>query len=60
MSQEPVVDLPTVTNEVDGASKLLHLASLGEELGAQYIADDAIALAARVSEGPKARKCRQF
>ena len=37
--------------EVDGASRLLRLASLGEELGAPYIADDGRALAARVSEG---------
>ena len=51
MSQEPVVDSPAAANDVDGASKLLRLASLGEELGARYIADDAYALAARISEG---------
>jgi GTP-binding protein EngB required for normal cell division/polyhydroxyalkanoate synthesis regulator phasin len=51
MSQEPVVDSPAAANEVDGASRLLRLASLGEELGARYIADDAYALAARISEG---------
>jgi len=39
------------TSDVDGAAKLLRLASLGEELGAQYIADDGRGLAARVSEG---------
>ena len=38
-------------NEVDGAPRLLRLASLGEELGAPHIADDGRALAARVSEG---------
>ena len=38
-------------SDADGASRLLRLASLGEELGAQYIADDGHALAARVSEG---------
>jgi hypothetical protein len=37
--------------EADGAARLLRLASLGEELGAQYIADDGRSLAARVSEG---------
>ncbi len=39
------------TSDADGASRLLRLASLGEELGAQYIADDGRSLAARVSEG---------
>ena len=39
------------TSEIDGAARLLRLASLGEELGAQYIADDGRGLAARVSEG---------
>ena len=42
---------PAAMNDADGASRLLRLASLGEELGAQYIADDGHALAARVSEG---------
>ena len=42
---------PQRAKEVDGASRLLRLASLGEELGAPYIADDGHALAARVSEG---------
>jgi GTPase Era involved in 16S rRNA processing len=39
------------TSDADGPSRLLRLASLGEELGAQYIADDGRGLAARVSEG---------
>jgi len=51
MSENRALVSPAEANEVDGASKLLCLASLGEELGAQYIADDAYALAARVSEG---------
>jgi ribosome biogenesis GTPase A len=51
MSQDQVVVSPSAAGEVDGASKLLRLASLGEELGAAYIADDGNALAARVAEG---------
>jgi hypothetical protein len=39
------------TSDVDGASRLLRLASLGEELGANRVADEARDLAARVSEG---------
>ena len=42
---------PAAMSDADGASRLLRLASLGEVLGAQYIADDGRALAARVSEG---------
>jgi hypothetical protein len=42
---------PAAMSDADGAFRLLRLASLGEELGAQYIADDGRALAARVSEG---------
>jgi len=42
---------PAAMSDADGASRLLRLASLGEELGAQYIADDGHVLAARVSEG---------
>ena len=51
MSENRVVVSPAGAKEVDGASRLLRLASLGEELGAPYIADDGHALAARVSEG---------
>jgi GTPase Era involved in 16S rRNA processing len=51
MSQNRVVGSPAAASEVDGAARLLRLASLGEELGAQYIADDGRSLAARVSEG---------
>jgi len=51
MSQNRVVGSSAAASEVDGAARLLRLASLGEELGAQYIADDARSLAARVSEG---------
>ena len=51
MSQDQVVVSPAGADEVDGASKLLRLASLGEELGAHSIADDGNALAARVAEG---------
>lgn len=39
------------TTELDGASRLLRLAKLGEELGTDRVADDARDLAARVSEG---------
>ena len=51
MSQDREVVSPAAASEVDGAATLLRLASLGKELGAQYIADDGHALAARVSEG---------
>ncbi len=41
-----------VTTETsDGATRLLHLAALAEELGATRVADDARELAARISEG---------
>ena len=40
MSQDQVVVSPKGGDEVDGASKLLRLASLGEELGARSTADD--------------------
>jgi len=51
MSRTPIVAAPARAGEVDGAFKLLRLASLGEELGAPHIADDGNALAARVAEG---------
>jgi ribosome biogenesis GTPase A len=51
MPQDQVVVLPAEAGEIDGASKLLRLASLGTELGAPHIADDGNALAARVAEG---------
>lgn len=41
---------PSVS-DVDGASRLLLLASLGEELGSTRVPEEARALAARVSEG---------
>ena len=40
-----------VASEADGAARLLHLATLGEELGTNRVADEARELAARVSEG---------
>lgn len=49
--RRPTTTGATEVNDFDGASRLLRLASLGEELGARYVADDARALAARVSEG---------
>ena len=49
MSENRVVVSPAGAKEVDGASRLLRLASLGEELGAHSIADDGNALAARVA-----------
>ncbi len=51
MSQNRNAVPPAAANGVDGASRLLRLAGLGEELGAQSIADDGKALAARVAEG---------
>ncbi len=36
---------------MDGATRLLHLAAVGEKLGAEPVADEARELAARVSEG---------
>lgn len=51
MSQDRIAASPAGSREVDGASNLLRLASLGEELGAPYIAYEGRALAARVSEG---------
>ena len=51
MSDNRVVISRARAKEVDGASRLLRLANLGEELGAPYVADDGRALAARVSEG---------
>ena len=51
MSQNRNTVPPAAANGVDGASRLFRLASLGEELGAQSIADDGKALAARVAEG---------
>jgi GTP-binding protein EngB required for normal cell division len=38
-------------SDVDGATRLLHLAALGEELGTNRVADEARELAARISEG---------
>ena len=49
--RDGVTAKPAGMSDADGASRLLRLASLGEELGAQSIADDGHALAARVSEG---------
>jgi hypothetical protein len=51
MSQDRVASLSVMTREPDGAAKLRHLADLGEELGAQGIAEEGRSLAARVSEG---------
>ena len=39
------------TSDVEGVGRLLRLAALGEELGANRVAEDARDLAARVSEG---------
>ena len=41
----------TATNNVDGAARLLRLATVGEELGTNRVAEEARELAARVSEG---------
>ena len=44
------VALPA-TGDVDGAGRLLRLATLGEEIGANRVADEAREVAARISEG---------
>ena len=44
-----VIDTPSPA--ADGAARLLNLASVAEELGAQEVADESRELAARVSEG---------
>jgi GTP-binding protein EngB required for normal cell division len=41
----------TIKKTPDGATRLLHLAALGEEFGAKSLAEEARDLAARVSEG---------
>jgi hypothetical protein len=44
--------LPTETPvSMDGASRLLRLANLAQELGAEPVAEEAGELAARISEG---------
>ena len=43
--------LSTVTSDVDGATRLLRLAQLAEELGSGRIAEEARDLASRISEG---------
>ena len=44
--------IPTETSvTLDGASRLLRLANLAQELGAEPVAEEARELAARVSEG---------
>ena len=44
--------IPIETPEsIDGSSRLLRLANLAQELGAEPVADEARELAARVSEG---------
>jgi len=42
---------PAPVGDVDGAGRLLRLATLGEELGSSRVTEEARALAARVSEG---------
>jgi hypothetical protein len=51
MSQYHAAVSSAAASEVDGAARLLRLASLGEELGAPNIAEDGRSLAARVAEG---------
>lgn len=46
-----VLAASAATNDVEGASSLLRLAALGEELGTKRVADEARELAARISEG---------
>lgn len=49
--ETPAVTTAATASDVDGASRLLGLATLGEELGTSRVADEARDLAARVSEG---------
>lgn len=51
MSQDQAGASSAGVGEADGAAKLLGLARLGKALGAQSIADDGSALAARLAEG---------
>ena len=44
-------DQRTASRDVDGATRLLRLATLGKELGAEHIANEGRGLAARVAEG---------
>jgi hypothetical protein len=49
--EDGIVPAPAATSDVDGAARLLRLATLGEELGTNRVADEARELAARISEG---------
>lgn len=49
--EHPRLALSTVTSDVDGATRLLRLAQLAEELGSGRIAEEARDLASRISEG---------
>ncbi len=49
--ENPTLAPRAPTSDVDGAGRLLRLAALGEELGANRVADEARDLAGRVSEG---------
>jgi hypothetical protein len=42
---------PRVTNDADGTTRLLRLATLAEQLGASRLSEEARELAARISEG---------
>jgi hypothetical protein len=42
---------PRVTNDADGTTRLLRLATLADELGASRLSEEARELAARISEG---------
>lgn len=50
-SRPRVAQDASTTTDADGASKLLRLAQLGEELGSTKVAEEARDLAARVTEG---------
>ena len=45
------VTVPPADSNADGAARLLRLAKLGEELGAEEVTKEALELSARVSEG---------
>jgi hypothetical protein len=49
--EDGIVPGPAATSDADGAARLLRLATLGEQLGTNRVADEARELAARVSEG---------
>jgi GTP-binding protein EngB required for normal cell division len=50
-SANRIMDAPAAANYVNGVTRILRLAKMGEELGTNRIADEAHELASRISEG---------